>query len=178
MILFFPKCQLYLRRLGLNCMKKNVKTATKPSLLYLLLNLPGPSPSIFLCTMQSLILSLYLWISSYSAPYSFYLALDFVLCMNEICHLTYCFNGIKLLLLCLWHQKVALTYSFCCLNYTIFSLSRKNDELRKDAVDALCCLAHALGEDFTIFVPSIHKLLQKHRLRVLFSFRHFYRHSC
>ncbi|KAI7751844.1 hypothetical protein M8C21_030979 [Ambrosia artemisiifolia] len=42
---------------------------------------------------------------------------------------------------------------------------RKNDELRKDAVDALCCLAHALGEDFTIFIPSIHKLLLKHRLR-------------
>ncbi|QCD91891.1 FKBP12-rapamycin complex-associated protein [Vigna unguiculata] len=44
-------------------------------------------------------------------------------------------------------------------------LDGKNDELRKDAVDALCCLAYALGEDFTIFIPSIHKLLQKHRLR-------------
>ncbi|KAG4987303.1 hypothetical protein JHK84_029895 [Glycine max] len=44
-------------------------------------------------------------------------------------------------------------------------LDGKNDELRKDAVDALCCLAHALGEDFTIFIPSIHKLLQKYRLR-------------
>uniref|UniRef100_A0A7N2MX24 Reverse transcriptase zinc-binding domain-containing protein n=1 Tax=Quercus lobata TaxID=97700 RepID=A0A7N2MX24_QUELO len=44
-------------------------------------------------------------------------------------------------------------------------LDGKNDELRKNAVDALCCLAHALGEDFTIFIPSIHKLLLKHRLR-------------
>lgn len=44
-------------------------------------------------------------------------------------------------------------------------LDGKNDELRKDAVDALCCLAHALGEEFTIFIPSIHKLLLKHRLR-------------
>ncbi|GJX78343.1 serine/threonine-protein kinase TOR [Tanacetum coccineum] len=44
-------------------------------------------------------------------------------------------------------------------------LDGKNDELRKDAVDALCCLAHALGEDFTIFIPSIRKLLLKHRLR-------------
>ncbi|XP_047147730.1 serine/threonine-protein kinase TOR isoform X1 [Vigna umbellata] len=44
-------------------------------------------------------------------------------------------------------------------------LDGKNDELRKDAVDALCCLAYALGEDFTIFIPSIHKLLQKYRLR-------------
>ncbi|GFP88661.1 serine/threonine-protein kinase tor [Phtheirospermum japonicum] len=44
-------------------------------------------------------------------------------------------------------------------------LDGKNDELRKDAVDALCCLAHALGEDFTIFIPSIHKLLLKHRMR-------------
>ncbi|XP_017970870.1 PREDICTED: serine/threonine-protein kinase TOR [Theobroma cacao] len=44
-------------------------------------------------------------------------------------------------------------------------LDGKNDELRKDAVDALCCLAHALGEDFTIFIPSIHKLLLRHRLR-------------
>ncbi|KAF1874686.1 hypothetical protein Lal_00007300 [Lupinus albus] len=44
-------------------------------------------------------------------------------------------------------------------------LDGKNDELRKDAIDALCCLAHALGEDFTIFIPSIHKLLLKYRLR-------------
>ncbi|CAM8904260.1 unnamed protein product [Rhodiola kirilowii] len=44
-------------------------------------------------------------------------------------------------------------------------LDGKSDELRKDAVDALCCLAHALGEDFTIFIPSIHKLLLKHHLR-------------
>ncbi|KAM7263834.1 hypothetical protein ACFE04_001517 [Oxalis oulophora] len=44
-------------------------------------------------------------------------------------------------------------------------LPLKNNELRKDAVDALCCLAHALGEDFTIFIPSIHKLLIKHLLR-------------
>lgn len=44
-------------------------------------------------------------------------------------------------------------------------LDGKSDELRKDAADALCCLAHALGGDFTIFIPSIHKLLLKHRLR-------------
>ncbi|RWR77912.1 serine/threonine-protein kinase TOR isoform X2 [Cinnamomum micranthum f. kanehirae] len=44
-------------------------------------------------------------------------------------------------------------------------LDGNNDELRKDAVDALCCLAHALGEDFIIFIPSIRKLLLKHRLR-------------
>ncbi|KAI3889270.1 hypothetical protein MKX03_003947, partial [Papaver bracteatum] len=44
-------------------------------------------------------------------------------------------------------------------------LDGNSDELRKDAVDALCSLAHALGEDFTIFVPSIHKLLLKYRLR-------------
>ncbi|KAL3814338.1 hypothetical protein ACJIZ3_015606 [Penstemon smallii] len=44
-------------------------------------------------------------------------------------------------------------------------LDGNNDELRKDSVDALCCLAHTLGEDFKIFIPSIHKLLLKHRLR-------------
>ncbi|XP_020086675.1 serine/threonine-protein kinase TOR isoform X1 [Ananas comosus] len=44
-------------------------------------------------------------------------------------------------------------------------LDGNNDELRKDAADALCCLAHALGEDFTIFLPSIHKLLVKHHMR-------------
>ncbi|XP_004292060.1 PREDICTED: serine/threonine-protein kinase TOR [Fragaria vesca subsp. vesca] len=44
-------------------------------------------------------------------------------------------------------------------------LDGKNDDLRKDTVDALCCLAYALGEDFTIFIPSIHKLILKHRLR-------------
>ncbi|WOH04828.1 hypothetical protein DCAR_0624240 [Daucus carota subsp. sativus] len=44
-------------------------------------------------------------------------------------------------------------------------LDGKSDELCTDAVDALCCLAHALGEDFTIFIPSIHKILLKLRLR-------------
>ncbi|KAH9605868.1 hypothetical protein KSS87_023466 [Heliosperma pusillum] len=44
-------------------------------------------------------------------------------------------------------------------------LDGRSDDLRKDSVDALCCLAHALGEDFTIFIPSVHKLLLKHRLR-------------
>ncbi|GER42126.1 serine/threonine protein kinase mTOR [Striga asiatica] len=44
-------------------------------------------------------------------------------------------------------------------------LDGNNDELRKDAVDALCCLGHAFGEDFTIFIPSIHKLLSKHCMR-------------
>ncbi|KAL9244759.1 hypothetical protein vseg_018491 [Gypsophila vaccaria] len=44
-------------------------------------------------------------------------------------------------------------------------LDGRNDDLRTDAVDALCCLAHALGEDFAIFIPSIYKLLLKHRLQ-------------
>ncbi|ERM95810.1 serine/threonine-protein kinase TOR isoform X2 [Amborella trichopoda] len=44
-------------------------------------------------------------------------------------------------------------------------LDGNNDELRKDAVDAICCLAHALGEDFALFVPSIRKLLLKYRLQ-------------
>ncbi|GMH23702.1 hypothetical protein Nepgr_025545 [Nepenthes gracilis] len=44
-------------------------------------------------------------------------------------------------------------------------LDGRNDELRKDAVDAICCLVHALGEDFAIFIPSIHKLMLNHRLR-------------
>ncbi|KAG6421928.1 hypothetical protein SASPL_118488 [Salvia splendens] len=47
----------------------------------------------------------------------------------------------------------------------MFYYLMKSDELRKDAVDALCCLAQALGEDFTIFIPSIRKLLVKHRMR-------------
>lgn len=44
-------------------------------------------------------------------------------------------------------------------------LDGNNDELRRDAADTLCILAYALGEDFTIFIPSIHKLLLKHHLR-------------
>ncbi|KAK1282825.1 Serine/threonine-protein kinase TOR [Acorus calamus] len=44
-------------------------------------------------------------------------------------------------------------------------LDGNNDDLRKDAIDALCCLAHALGDEFTVFMPSINKLLLKHRLR-------------
>lgn len=60
-----------------------------------------------------------------------------------------------------------LISSHNALAFSLFSpLIRNNDELRKDAADALCCLAHALGEDFTIFLPSIHKLLVKHHMRV------------
>ncbi|CAA7396540.1 unnamed protein product [Spirodela intermedia] len=44
-------------------------------------------------------------------------------------------------------------------------LDGNNDELRKDAADALCFMAHALWEDFMIFIPSIRKLITKHRLR-------------
>nr|CAB3465509.1 unnamed protein product [Digitaria exilis] len=44
-------------------------------------------------------------------------------------------------------------------------LDGNNADLRKDAAEALCCLAHALGEEFTIFVPSIRKILVKHQLR-------------
>ncbi|KAK4401785.1 Serine/threonine-protein kinase TOR [Sesamum angolense] len=67
---------------------------------------------------------------------------------------------------CLHLRQLNLSFGVYCYRESgsdvIFP---KNDELRKDALDALCCLAHALGEDFTIFIPSIHKLLLKHRLR-------------
>lgn len=64
----------------------------------------------------------------------------------------------------------SLQWPFCWMSWAYFkcAICRNNDELRKDAVDALCCLAHALGEDFIIFIPSIRKLLLKHRLRVFF----------
>ncbi|EPS72515.1 hypothetical protein M569_02243, partial [Genlisea aurea] len=67
------------------------------------------------------------------------------------------------------HLKLVLDgydfpFSFLVNNLTITGWMR-NDELRKDAVDALCCLARAVGDDFSIFVPSIHKLLEKHRLK-------------
>lgn len=48
------------------------------------------------------------------------------------------------------------------------NIYRRSDELRRDAVDALSCLAHALGEDFTIFIPSIRKILLKLQLQVIF----------
>ncbi|XP_078434846.1 target of rapamycin [Wolffia australiana] len=44
-------------------------------------------------------------------------------------------------------------------------LDGDNDELRKDAADALCVMAHALREEFMIFIPSIRKLVAKHHLR-------------
>jgi len=31
---------------------------------------------------------------------------------------------------------------------------RKNSELQDDVVDVLCSLAHALGDDFNIFISS------------------------
>ncbi|XP_020699146.1 serine/threonine-protein kinase TOR isoform X1 [Dendrobium catenatum] len=44
-------------------------------------------------------------------------------------------------------------------------LDGNNEELRRDAADALCCLAYAIGEESAIFVPSIHKILSKHHFR-------------
>ncbi|KAF8410286.1 hypothetical protein HHK36_002811 [Tetracentron sinense] len=63
------------------------------------------------------------------------------------------------------HLKLVLDGSVILIYVSCYNKHRKIDELRKDAVDALCCLAHALGEDFTIFIPSIYKLLLKHRLQ-------------
>ncbi|XP_057821315.1 serine/threonine-protein kinase TOR isoform X2 [Cryptomeria japonica] len=44
-------------------------------------------------------------------------------------------------------------------------LDGKIDELRKEAVDSICVLAQALGDDFAIFISSIRKQLQRHRLQ-------------
>ncbi|KAK8942075.1 Serine/threonine-protein kinase TOR [Platanthera guangdongensis] len=44
-------------------------------------------------------------------------------------------------------------------------LDGNNEELRRDAADALCCLAYAIGDDFAIFVPSINKIFSKHHFR-------------
>jgi hypothetical protein len=76
---------------------------------------------------------------------------QFVACLQEVCMISLFFIMTTLHLLC-------------------FLLASNNDDLRKDAAEALCCLAHALGEDFTIFVPSIRKILVKHHLRVSYFF--------
>ncbi|XP_064958656.1 serine/threonine-protein kinase TOR-like isoform X2 [Musa acuminata AAA Group] len=51
------------------------------------------------------------------------------------------------------------------VHHLILVLDGNNDELRRDAADALCCLAYALGEDFTKYIRMIDKLLSKHHLR-------------
>ncbi|XP_074572810.1 serine/threonine-protein kinase TOR [Curcuma longa] len=51
------------------------------------------------------------------------------------------------------------------VHHLILVLDGNNDELRKDAVDALCCLAYSLGEDFSKFIRLIDKLLSKHHMR-------------
>ncbi|WOK94449.1 serine/threonine-protein kinase TOR [Canna indica] len=51
------------------------------------------------------------------------------------------------------------------VRHLILVLDGNNDELRKDAADALCCLAYALGEDFTKFIRLVDKLLSKHHMR-------------
>lgn len=63
-----------------------------------------------------------------------------------------------------WHDIFVLTFSQTQCLYQTFI--RNNDELRKDAVDALCCLAYSLGEDFSKFIRLIDKLLSKHHMRV------------
>lgn len=47
-----------------------------------------------------------------------------------------------------------------------WAVRRPQEELRKEAMDAICALAGAMGSDFAIFIPSIRKLLHKHRLTV------------
>ena len=37
-------------------------------------------------------------------------------------------------------------------------LEGPHDELRRDALDALCAMAVVLGQDFSIFVPTIRKV--------------------
>lgn len=37
-------------------------------------------------------------------------------------------------------------------------LDGPSDELRRDALDTICALAVALGQDFNIFVPTIDKV--------------------
>lgn len=44
-------------------------------------------------------------------------------------------------------------------------LDGPQEELRPDAMEAICALAVAQGGDFAIFVPSVRKLLQRHRLQ-------------
>ncbi|MCO5558518.1 hypothetical protein L7F22_012103 [Adiantum nelumboides] len=39
------------------------------------------------------------------------------------------------------------------------------DDLRKDAVDAICSVAVTLGADFAFFHPSVRKLLQRHKIQ-------------
>lgn len=38
------------------------------------------------------------------------------------------------------------------------------EELRRDALDAICAAAVLLGPDFTLFVPVIRKAVQRHRV--------------
>jgi len=45
-------------------------------------------------------------------------------------------------------------------------ITRSFDELRKDALDAICALAVALGTDFAVFVPSVRKPMQRHHIQV------------
>ncbi|KAG6466858.1 hypothetical protein ZIOFF_075342 [Zingiber officinale] len=56
-------------------------------------------------------------------------------------------------------------YVSSLVHHLILVLDGNNDELRKDAVDALCCLAYSLGEDFSKFIRLIDKLLSKHHMR-------------
>eukprot|EP00878_Enallax_costatus_P008272 GHUV01008648.1.p1 GENE.GHUV01008648.1~~GHUV01008648.1.p1 ORF type:complete len:2405 (+),score=620.50 GHUV01008648.1:939-7217(+) len=44
-------------------------------------------------------------------------------------------------------------------------LDGPSDELRRDALDTICALAVALGQDFNIFVPTIDKIVTRHRVQ-------------
>lgn len=44
----------------------------------------------------------------------------------------------------------------CCIVFQV--LDGPSDDLRYDALDTICALAMALGQDFTIFVPTICKV--------------------
>eukprot|EP00898_Chlorokybus_atmophyticus_P008681 jgi/Chlat1/8814/Chrsp90S08148 len=63
-------------------------------------------------------------------------------------------------------QRMQLTgYASAVIHPLARVVDGPNDELREDAINAICSVAIALGNDFTIFVPMIRKLLEKHRIR-------------
>ena len=62
-------------------------------------------------------------------------------------------------------MSLANGYSSAILHPLIKILDGPTDDLRKDALDAMCSIAVVLGQDFAIFVPTIRKVVQRYRMQ-------------
>lgn len=64
------------------------------------------------------------------------------------------------------------SYSSAILHPLIRVVNGPSDELREHALDVICSVALAVGPDFSVFVPTIKKIMARHRMPPHTTFNH------